>query len=365
MPLTPELVAAYNLSCRPFIEAPGPTPAAMLNLKSWRYVLEINSACNLECILCACGNRTGYQYKPGIMDMDLMQKILDKAHSENPGAVVCCYANSEPLLHPRIDECVAHIKMRGFRCELSTNLMLDRKLEKVVAQQPDLFTVSVSGFTQEIYGRHHVGGNIETVKKNLKRLAEIKKNASPSVWFGVSYHMYKDNLGDEMARMKDFAEGLGFQFLISWARVITMEPAIQALRHLEKERTGSVRPYESGPGDLDLNTVLPPADPRFLKNLELLQVHPEKCVNLYARFPVSTVCIIADVFTYIRYDGTVQLCAWTDDRRMMLGNYLDMTQEQISAARRGHPFCKECLRYRTNLYFHIVDCTKWDGGGFP
>lgn len=364
MPLTPELIREYNLSCRPFIEAPGPTPASALALKSWRYVLEVNSACNLECILCACGNRKGYQYTPGMMSMDLLIKVLDKAKSENPGAVVCCYANSEPLLHPKMDQIVAHIKMRGFRCEVSSNLNLTKNLDKIIAQKPDLFTVSVSGFTQEVYGRHHVGGDIEKVKENLKILADIRKNGNQDVWCGVSYHMYEDNLGDEMARMKEFAEGLGFQFLISWARVITMEPTIQALRHLEKERTGSVRPYEVING-LDLNVILPPADPKFLKNLELLRVHPDKCVNLYARFPTSKVCIIADVFTYVRHDGRVHLCPWTDDMRLTLGNYLEMTQEQMSEARRFHPFCKECLRYRTNLYFHIVDCTKWDSGGNP
>lgn len=359
MALSKELREAYELAARPFIEAPGPTPPDKLQLKSWRYVIEVNSACNLRCIFCAAGNRAGYQHTPGIMDMRLYRDILDKAKSETPsGGVVCCYANSEPLLHPRIDEVVAHARMRGFRLELSTNLNLAKNLEAALSQRPDLFTVSVSGFTQETYARHHRGGNIEVVKENLKVLADLHNSKYPDVHVGVSYHMYKDNL-HEVEPMQKLTEQLGLQFLLSWARVIVLEPTVQALRQIEKERTGEVSPYVIRPDGMDLNKILPPPDPEFIKNLDLLQFPPQKAAQLYARFPVAPVCLIGDVFTYIRHDGRVMLCPWVDDMRFCLGNYLEMSQEQLSAARRGQPFCRECLRYRLNLYFHIVDCTQW------
>lgn len=359
--MTPkELKDAYALAARPFLEAPGPTPATALEMRSWRYVIEVNSACNLHCIMCAAGNREGYEYTPGVMDMKLYQDILDKAHKETPsGGVVCCYANSEPLLHPHIDEVVAHARMRGFRLELSTNLNLVKNLDAALSQRPDLFTVSVSGFTQEVYSRHHRGGNIEVVKENLKTLAKLRDSKYPDVHMGVSYHMYKDNGGEELEQMRKFSEGLGFQWLLSWARSIVLEPTVQALRHLEKERTGSIPPYEIRADGMDLNKILPPADPEFIKNMELLQFPPSRAAELYARFPIAPVCLIGDVFTYIRHDGRVMLCPWVDDMRFCLGNYLDLTQEQLSEMRRGQPFCKECLRYRLNLYFHIVDCTQW------
>lgn len=360
-----ELSEAYALSARPFIEAPGPTPADKLKLKSWRYVIEVNSTCNLKCILCASGNRNGYDYQSGIMDMDLLQRVLDKIATENPAAVVCCYANSEPFAHPRIDEVVAHIKMRGFRCELSSNFNIWRNVEATYQQHPDLFTVSVSGWTQDVYGRHHVGGDVELVKENLSKLAEIHSRSDKSICVGVSYHMYRDNTGeDQMGEMKRFAEELGFQFLVSWARVITLEPTVAALRYLDKQDGIAVEPYSIRENGINLNEILPEANPDFIKNMDLLQFHPKRARQVYARFPVAPVCIIADVFTYIRWDGRVQLCPWVDDMRMTLGNYLDMSQEELSAARRGYPFCKECLKYRLNLYFHIVDCTKFDNGGY-
>lgn len=359
--MTPEeLSAEYALAARPYLEAPGPTPPQALNLRSWRYVFEISSACNLKCALCHAGNRSGYSYNPGIMDMDLMEKCLDKMKTENPNAVVCCYVNSEPFLHPRIAECVAAIKRRGFRCEFATNLNHMAQLDQVLAAKPDILTVSVSGFTQAVYERAHRGGNIETVKKNIIELAEANRRGNHQIFLGVSYHMYNYNLGEEMQKMREFTEAQGMLFMLSWARAITIENTVQALRQLEKETTGRDEPYVIGKDGLDLNKILPPANPEFIKSMEQIRFHPRKARKLYDRWPVPKVCIIADVFTEIRHDGMVQLCAWTDDMRLTLGNYLEMSHAQICEARRGHPLCQECLRYRLPLYFHILDCTKWD-----
>jgi MoaA/NifB/PqqE/SkfB family radical SAM enzyme len=363
--MTPkELKAEYEIAKRPYIEASGPAPAGVLDLRSWRYVFEINSNCNLRCALCHAGNRIGYDHQTGIMDMDLMEKCLDKMKVENPNAVVCCYVNSEPFLHPRIAECVAAIKRRGFRCEFSSNLNHMHQLDQVLAAKPDLFTASVSGFTQEIYERAHKGGDIETVKKNFKEVIEANTRGNHRVHIGMSYHMYEYNL-HEVEPMKQFTEATGAQFLLSWGRAITIENTVQALRHIEKLKTGRDVPYAIGKDSLDLNKALPPASEKFMEAMKQLRVHPEKAMNLYARWPVSKVCVMADVFTEIRADGKVQLCAWTDDSRLTIGNYLEMTPDQRSEARLGHPLCQECLRYRLPLYFHIVDCGKWDAGGNP
>jgi MoaA/NifB/PqqE/SkfB family radical SAM enzyme len=357
MPVSPELAAAYALSARPYIEAGGPIPAAMLGTKSWRYLIELNSACNLRCALCTVGNREGYEYDHGnmLMDMGLLERVLDKIQSENPGAIVCPYGNGEPMLHPQLPECIAAIKRRGFRCEVATNLNLVNRLEDFLKAQPSFVIVSVSGFTQEVYGKSHRGGDIERVKENMHILKDAHNRWGGPVAIAVSYHMYNDNL-DEMEPMKEFVAKLGFQFMISWARTISMENTVQSLRKIE----GGVAPFPTKPGVLDLNTAFPGSKPEFEANMDRLRFHPKKARKLYERFPPSKVCLVGDVFTYIRHDGQVQLCAWCDDRRLSLGNYLEMSQDQISAARRGHPLCSECIRYRLNLYYHVVQANDWD-----
>lgn len=366
MSLSPELAAAYALSARPYIEADGPIPESVLTLKSWRYLIELNTACNLRCALCTVGNREEYDYTKGnqLMDMGVLDRVLDKIKSENPGAILCPYGNGEPFLHPQLVECIVAIKKRGFRCELATNLNRVNRLDELLKARPDIVIVSVSGFTQEVYGKNHIGGDIEKVKQNIRLLKDASVRTGDKVHIAVSYHMYNDNL-HELDAMKEFVAQFGFQLLISWARTISLENTIQSLRKLEKDKGGFVPVYPIGKDGLDLNKEFPPSGPDFVKNMDRLRVHPKKAWALYERFPQSPVCIIGDVFTYIRHDAQVQLCAWCDDRRLTLGNYLEMTQDQISEARRGHPLCQECLRYRLNLYYHVIECNKWDAGGNP
>lgn len=351
-----ELKNEYEIAARPYLEATGPVPwNQYLGMKSWRYVLEISSMCNLRCTLCHAGNREGFEYKAGIMDMDLFRKIVDKIKSENPNAIVCCYVNSEPFLHPHLAECIRHIRGNGLNCEVATNLNYMVDIESVLDAGPTLFSVSVSGWSQEVYERAHKGGNIEKVKENMKVLAEAYKRSGHTFPFGLSYHKYNDNQGpEEMGKMKEYAEGLGYMFMVSWGRTICIENTVQALRKIE----GREVPYEVKDG-MDLNKMLPPAKPEFIEGMERLKFHPKNAMEFYSRWPTSKVCLISEVFTEIRHDGRVQLCAWTDDMRLTLGKYLDMTIEQIAEARRNHPLCSECLRYRLNNYFHIVDQNNW------
>lgn len=360
--MTPKLKTDYAESSRPYIEAAGPIMESVLGLRSWRYLIELNSACNLHCALCVSGNSEGYDRPKGnqVMSQELLERVLDKIKSENPNAILCPYGNGEPFLHPRLPESLAAIKRRGFRCELATNLNHLNRLEEVLQAGPDFMIVSTSGFTQEVYGKAHRGGDIERMKANLRVLAETRNRVNTKVHIAVSYHMYRYNLGEDLYAMKQLTESLGLQFMISWARVISIENTVQSLRWLDRVNGVTVPDFDRRSDGQDWNTLLPESKPEFVDAMKMLSFHPERAREVYARFPVPSVCVIADVFTYIRHDGTVQLCAWTDDKRLALGNYLDMTQDQLSEARRYHPLCKECLRYRLNLYFHVVDCNAFN-----
>lgn len=347
---------ALAVAIQPYSEGYCPIPPEALKKRSWRYFLEINTACNLHCSLCVVGNREGYENAPGIMKPELLEKILDKMAQENPEASVCIYGNSEPFLHPRIGETLASIKRRGLTFEISSNLNIapEDKMEAVLANEPSFFIVSLSGFTQDVYVKAHQGGNIEKVKSNMEALAKVRDRMGNKSRIAVSYHRYKYN-ESEVEPMKTFAESLGFEFMGVMARAIAMENTVQALRHLEAQEGQSVPDYAPGKDGRDWNKLLPPANPKFTANLEQLFIHPRESVKLYERFPVSKVCMVGEVFTFIRADGKVQLCACTDDVRLVLGDYLDMTQDQIFEARYEHPFCNECQRLRLNLYYMCVD----------
>src|ERR1035437_968259 len=141
--MTPEQQSEQDTASLPFIAAGGAIKAAHCRMKSFRYFLEVNSGCNLVCPTCTKGNQAGYEHQTGLMDPDLMEKIIDKIKSENPDAIVFLYGNSEPFIHPKLVECIASVKRRGLNCQLSTNLNFIRNVEGVLAAKPDMIIISL------------------------------------------------------------------------------------------------------------------------------------------------------------------------------------------------------------------------------
>lgn len=349
---------AYDDASVPFIEGGGAITVAETHMMSWRYFLEINSLCNLHCPTCTKGNQEGYDHLTGVMDTDLMEKILDKIAAENPKAIVFCYGNSEPFLHPRLPECITAIKRRGLNAQFSTNLNYVRRLEETLAAQPELIIISLSGFTQEVYVKGHAGGNIEKVKANMKLLAEANNATTPKVNIQVNYHVYNDNQ-HEIALMKEYAGSLGIGFFTSYARAISMENAIQYNRSLDPD----VTPFDVQEGKPDYNQMLPPIGQTYIDAMKRVVIPPDKAREMYGRFPDFKVCPIGTMFTFIRHDGKTEMCACVADRRLVLGDFLTTTQDELAERRHGHPICQQCSKYRLRYYFHITDHDKWTPPG--
>lgn len=333
----------------PFIESNGAITAAHTRMKSWRYFLEINSACNLRCPTCTKGNMEGYEHQTGLMDPDLMERIIDKIKCENPLAIVFLYGNSEPFIHPKLAECIASVKRRGLNCQFSTNLNFIRNVDEVLAAKPDMIIISLSGFTQEVYVKGHAGGQIEKVKENMKVLAEAYAKTDHSTVISVNYHVYTDN-EHEADLMKVYAENLGLGFFRSYARAISMENAIQYNRSLDAMAT----PFEIQPGSPDLNHALPPIGQTYIDAMKRLVIPPDKSREMFMDFPTHSVCPIGWMFCFIRHDGKTEMCACVADRRLTLGNFLDNTQEQLTQQRTGHAICQQCTKYHLRYYFHCV-----------
>jgi len=359
--MTEELQRAYDDASVPFYEGGGAITVAETKLKSWRYFLEVNSACNLRCPTCTKGNQEEveglkYEHLTGRMDPEMMERILDKIASENPSAIVFLYGNSEPFLHPNLPECIAAIKRRGLNAQFSTNLNVVRRLDETLEANPDMIIISLSGFTQEIYVRGHAGGNIEKVKENMRLIAEANAKIGQRIQILVNYHLYNDN-EHELPLMEEYARNLGLGIFSSYARAISMENAIQYCRHHDPEAT----PFEVQEGRPDWNKVLPPMTEAYKNVMERIKIPPTHAREMYAHHPIQSVCPVGagSIFTFIRHDGKTELCACVADRRITLKDYLDTTPDELIEQRTGHAICKQCIKYRLNLYFMIADREKW------
>lgn len=355
--MTPEFAKAYDDAAIPFID--GAISAETTKLKSWRYFLEINSVCNLHCPTCTKGNQEGYDHQTGVMDMDLMNSILEKIAKENPNAIVFVYGNSEPFLHPKLPECITAIHDWGLHPEMSTNLNVLKRVDDMLAARPDLIIISLSGFTQEVYVKGHAGGNIERVKENMRTIAETNNRIPEErrVKILVNFHIYDYNQ-HEVSLMKEYAENLGLGFFTSLARAISIENAIQYCRSKDSDAV----PYEVQEGGPDWNKIIPPVGQTYIDTMAHLRIPPDKAREMYEKYPASEVCPVGAgmLFTFIRHDGKTQMCACTADRRITVGDYLDTTPEQMVEQRTGHSICKQCIRYRLNLYFMIANREKWE-----
>lgn len=356
MPLPPEIEAELEQAYQPFIESEGAIEAGHCRLKSWRYFLEINSACNLHCPTCTKGNVKGYDHQTGFMDLDLMEKILDKIQVENPNAIVFTYGNSEPFLHPKLPECITAIKRRGLHPEMSTNINHLQRVAETLEAHPDLIIISLSGWTQEVYEKGHAGGNIEKVKTNMRILAEANNERllENRVKILVNYHVYNDN-EHEIPLMKEYALNLGFKFFTSYARAISMENALQYCRSKDPEAVA----YEVQPERPDWNHLLPPIGKTYVRAMERLVIPPTQAREMYQQWPVLKACPIGHTFSFIRHDGKISLCACVADRRITLGNFLELSQDERIVKRHDHAICQQCLKYRMSYYFHIVDQKAW------
>lgn len=355
--MTPELKAQYEKSAEPFVD--GAIGVAETRMHSWRYFLEIGSGCNLHCPTCTKGSTEGYEHLNGFMDDELMQKCIDKIRSENQQAIVFLYGNSEPFLHPKLDHCIRSVKARGLNCQLSTNLNYIRSPENVQAvidARPDFVIISLSGFTQDVYVRGHAGGNIEKVKHNMAILGDLLYKAGNPFKASVNYHVYDYN-HHEIALMEEYARIHNIGFFTSVARAISMENSIQYCRSKDPEAT----PFEIQEGRPDWNHAFPTISDSYVAVMDRIRIPPTKAREMYRHVPVSDVCPVGagSIFTYIRHDGLLQMCSCTADRRITLGNYLDLTTEQMMEKRAGHSVCKQCIKYRLNLYYMINDRDKW------
>lgn len=357
MSLSPELQKMYDDSYRPFVS--GAITEKTTKMRPWRVFLEINSACQLKCPSCTKGNQgTGYEHLNGIMDTALMEACIDKIRNENNQAIVFLYGNSEPFLHPRLPECITAVKSRGLRCEMSTNLNYLQRVEETLAAHPDFMIVSLSGFTQEVYVKGHAGGNIEKVKANMKIIGEANAKLENPVTIQVNYHVYKDN-GHELETMREYAASCGIGLFTSNARAISMENTIQYCRERDPEAT----PYEVHEGMPDWNKILPPPTQQWRDTMDRLKIPPQNAQEMYKDYPVSTLCPVGAgaMFTFIRHDGKVSLCACVADRRITISdNYLTTNVDEMVERRVNHSVCQQCSKYKLNMYYHLVDREKWD-----
>ena len=166
-----------------------------------------SATCNVRCKSCPAGRKD--LALGGIMSLEMLDRILSKCTSEARVLLVQLYFYNETFLVPHMAEMVTMCHKYKVPPLVSTNLTVFKQGPAILAAAPDRLLISVSGFTQPIYERSHKGGDIEVVKANMVKVAELR---SPKTEVQVSWHHYRYN-EHELPLMRDYAHKLGFKFV--------------------------------------------------------------------------------------------------------------------------------------------------------
>lgn len=297
-------------------------------MKRFSFDIDVVGACNLRCPSCPQGNVRDYRLPHGYMEPELLRHIIQKAKSECRVAGIGLFSWAEPMLHPKLPDLIRIVQDAGISCFLSSNLNILRNVDALMAANPFSFRISASGFTQEVYGYSHRGGDIEKVKRHMRELAEAKKRNNATTRIYVYYHRYRHNLRDEPL-MRAFAADLGFGFQPVWALFFPVEKLLT---------------YVSGD---DYGFSLTPEDLRLIDELAL----PVKDALAIAGEHRDEPCSLRDRQISLDFQGNVQLCCGIFHAgKFTLGNYLTMSLDEIQRLRRGHGMCVRCMREGAHVY---------------
>lgn len=299
-----------------------------MKIQNFIFDIDVTGVCNLQCPSCPQGNSKNNRQPPGFMAPDLLEQIVRKASAECMVKGINLFNWGEPLLHPEIHRLVRIVQDSDIPCHLSSNLNILPDANALMAANPASFKISVSGFTQEIYGITHRGGDIERVKRHMVGLAEAKKRNNATTRIFVNYHRYRHNLVEE-PMMRKLADDLGFDFEPVWALLLPLE---KILAYLDED---------------DAGTSITDEDRQLIDRLAL----PLNSALHLSRKQRNIACRLREQHISIDFLGNVQLCCGIfDSRRFSLIPFLDMQLDKIQEIRHDHNLCQRCMKTGAHVY---------------
>lgn len=301
------------------------------------YTIDVVGSCNLRCPSCA-HSMDDINNPKGFMPLDDFIKVTEKMINEvDLVSHISLYSWGEPFLHPKLNLIIDHAHALGIATAVSTNLSIvsSDQIERIVKSSPDYLKISLSGYYPETYNTTHTGGDIKLVKSNLNKLKHFIEKHESSIFVEVNYHLYKNNIGIDLIRMKELCDDLGIVFSPCYANVTPIE-----------------RLFDYCEGNLDVKTQ------EFLK---LLLVGIDKGLEItksYRNLP----CRFLTNQVNINWDRSVPLCCVCFDRQnsIISDDYLKDPLKDILIKKENHPLCRRCKGYGFPPYLLGVNQKEWE-----
>jgi MoaA/NifB/PqqE/SkfB family radical SAM enzyme len=152
----------------------------MLQVKmTGRFVkIDASTMCQLKCPICPTSRP---RHNNDIVGWGYLKfKDFKKFIDENPTIKIIELSNSgEIFLNPKIKDIITYAYQKGVKLlavnGVNLNWVKEEVLESLVKCRLRLMNVSIDGATNETYKKYRIGGNLDTVIKNIKTINIYKK----------------------------------------------------------------------------------------------------------------------------------------------------------------------------------------------
>ena len=293
------------------------------------YTIDILGACNLKCASCP-QSIVDSEVPKGSMKLETFKKVFDKIILETPSVShISLYSWGEPLLHPYLDKIIDYVHEKNVSVALSSNLSIkfENRIEKLINSNPDYLKISLSGFFPKAYNGTHQGGDINLVKNNLLLLRKLIDRYKSNTLVDINYHLYKDNCGENLDEMKNFAKKLNFIVSETYALVMPLERVFSHLKGTPDHQT---------------------------KNLQdNLLVTIDEGINASSKYSLpKNSCPFRENQININSDLTIPVCCtdWERDKNVVSENYLETNLKEINYNKSKVEICKKCMNLKLPEY---------------
>ncbi len=167
--------------------------------------IEVTSVCNLKCPFCATTYRSR-EIEKGFITFEIVKKVIDEGKDNGLYGVKFNY-RGEPLLHPDIHKFVKYAKEKGL-IDVYFNTNAIRLTESIalrlIDSGLDRISISIEGYTKDVYEGKRVGSEFDTVLRNVQKLKELKERLGVSQPKVRIQTVQLPELIDHLEEYKDF-----------------------------------------------------------------------------------------------------------------------------------------------------------------
>lgn len=264
-------------------------------------IVEIDplTRCNLRCHTCPQGRREmPNNSKPMCpIKLDTWLNIISKQRNIR---TISIYWAGEPFLHPHLEEIVrvCNVHCKDVLVITNGNGRMT-SLESYAKHEPKVTSVSLSGWTQEVYGRHHVGGLVNNAREFILKAHRLGMKS-----IQLNCHLYPDTL-PELPMWEKFAKSLGYPLITRFPAFLFMDDWKKNIKY----------------------------DDYFMDVDEIIKFAP-----------VNKECMTMDTMIAISPSGEYYHCENINDLSVpVLGSVETVSVDEHIAMRRSSSICKECM----------------------